>query len=74
VLRPWYVLGPGHWWPVVLLPLYALAALLPASRAGAKRLGLVTLTQMVRALVAAVERPPNTGMTILDVPAIRRAR
>jgi uncharacterized protein YbjT (DUF2867 family) len=20
ILRPWYVLGPGHWWPVVLIP------------------------------------------------------
>ena len=20
-VRPWYVLGPGHWWPIVLTPL-----------------------------------------------------
>jgi putative NAD(P)-binding protein len=20
ILRPWYVLGPGHWWPVALIP------------------------------------------------------
>ena len=25
VLRPWYVLGPGHWWPLALVPLYAIA-------------------------------------------------
>jgi uncharacterized protein YbjT (DUF2867 family) len=73
VLRPWYVLGRGHWWPVVLLPLYAAAALFPASRVGARRLGLVTVTQMVRALVAAVEQPPAAGTTIIDVPSIRRA-
>jgi uncharacterized protein YbjT (DUF2867 family) len=74
VLRPWYVLGRGHWWPVVLLPLYAVATLLPTSRAGARRLGLVTLTQMVRAVVAAVEHPPAAGTTIVEVPAIRHAR
>jgi nucleoside-diphosphate-sugar epimerase len=22
ILRPWYVLGPGHYWPYVLAPLY----------------------------------------------------
>jgi len=34
VLRPWYVLGPGHWWPLTLVPLYAIARLLPSTRAG----------------------------------------
>jgi len=22
ILRPWYVLGPGHRWPYMLLPMY----------------------------------------------------
>src|SRR5579872_2379427 len=57
VLRPWYVLGPGHWWPYLLLPMYKLAELLPQTREGAQRLGLVTLEQMVTALLAAVEQP-----------------
>lgn len=57
ILRPWYVLGPGHWWPLVLKPIYALASLVPSLRAGAERLGLVTLADMVAALVAAVETP-----------------
>ena len=73
VLRPWYVLGPGHWWPVVLVPMYALASLVPAWRTGARRLGLVTVGQMVQALVAAVEHPPAQGTTVVDVPSIRRA-
>jgi uncharacterized protein YbjT (DUF2867 family) len=64
ILRPWYVLGPGHWWPVALLPIYAVASCLPATREGAQRLGLVTLRQIVDALVAAVEQPP--------APATRR--
>ena len=36
VLRPWYVLGPGHRWPVLLAPLYALAKLVPGMQAGAR--------------------------------------
>jgi uncharacterized protein YbjT (DUF2867 family) len=70
VLRPWYVLGPGHWWPLVLLPFYKLAEILPPTSAGANRLGLVTLNNMVAALVHAVENPAS-GINIMDVPAIR---
>src|SRR5207237_3540678 len=33
-LRPWYVLGPGHQWPHLLRPLYALGRLLPSTRDG----------------------------------------
>jgi uncharacterized protein YbjT (DUF2867 family) len=71
LLRPWYVLGPGHRWPIVLLPFYALLKLFPATRAGAERLGFVTLGQMVNALVHAVEQPAQ-GIRIMNVPAIAR--
>jgi uncharacterized protein YbjT (DUF2867 family) len=70
ILRPWYVLGPGHHWPLVLLPFYKLAELLPWTSAGAKRLGLVTLHEMTAALAHAIENPAP-GIKILDVPAIR---
>jgi uncharacterized protein YbjT (DUF2867 family) len=73
VLRPWYVLGPGHRWPALLLPMYALLSLIPATREGAARLGLVTRRQMVSALVRSVEQPPD-GLRIVDVPEIRAAR
>jgi uncharacterized protein YbjT (DUF2867 family) len=72
ILRPWYVLGPGHRWPYLLLPFYALMDLLPATRDGARRLGLVTLGQMTAALVSAVETAP-TGVKIVTVPEIRAA-
>jgi len=73
VLRPWYVLGPGHWWPIVLLPMYGLAWATPSMRDGAQRLGLVTLRQMVDALVSAVEHPPAPRTTrVVEVPEIRR--
>jgi uncharacterized protein YbjT (DUF2867 family) len=72
-VRPWYVLGPGHWWPYLLLPAYALLSLLPATREGARRLGLVTVEQMAAALVASVEHEPD-GVRVVDVPAIRASR
>jgi nucleoside-diphosphate-sugar epimerase len=75
ILRPWYVLGPGHWWPIVLTPCYAIGELLPSTRESARRLGLVSIAQMVRALVQAVESPPPARtQRIVEVPQIRRAQ
>jgi uncharacterized protein YbjT (DUF2867 family) len=70
ILRPWYVLGPDHRWPVVLRPLYWLGSLFPPTRAGARRLGLVTLGQMLGALVFAVEHPSDAHR-VIEVPDIR---
>ncbi|MBN8729226.1 MAG: NAD(P)H-binding protein [Acidobacteria bacterium] len=70
ILRPWYVLGPGHLWPHALRPLYALAERVPTWREGARRLGLVRREEMLRALVWAVENAPERGR-VLDVPTIR---
>ena len=70
ILRPWYVLGPGHWWPCLLVPMYKVAERLPATREGARRLGLVTLDQMLNALTFAVENPVH-GKRIMGVPEIR---
>jgi uncharacterized protein YbjT (DUF2867 family) len=72
ILRPWYVLGPGHRWPYMLLPLYKVGEWLPFTRAGALRLGLVTLDQLILALVEAVESPV-LGTRIVGVPEIRSA-
>ena len=75
VVRPWYVLGPGHWWPKFIAPFYKLAEMIPLTRASAERLGLVTIEQCVTALVREVESPPPRGQRrIVDVPAIRQAR
>jgi uncharacterized protein YbjT (DUF2867 family) len=71
ILRPWYVLGEGHRWAYALVPFYAVARLIPATRAGARRLGLVTHTQMLRTLVTAVESPVS-GIRIVEVPEIAR--
>ena len=76
ILRPWYVLGPGHRWPYLLLPLYGLLAMIPATAQGARRLGLVTHRQMVAALARAVEsvvEPVPDGVRVVTVPEIRVA-
>jgi nucleoside-diphosphate-sugar epimerase len=74
VLRPWYVLGPGHRWPMTLIPLYGILRIFPSTREGADRLGLVTIEQMVAALVRAVEHPPaSNAVRVMDVMEIRRA-
>ncbi len=71
ILRPWYVLGPGHRWPVALVPMYWIAERIPSLRDGARRLGLVTLTQMVVALVRAAETAGSESR-LVEVPQIRR--
>jgi len=71
VLRPWYVLGPDHRWPYLLVPAYKLLEALPSTRESARRLGLVTLRQMIDALLVAVENP-STNHHVVEVPEIRR--
>jgi hypothetical protein len=46
---------------------------LPFVSQGAKRLGLVTLEQMIMALVEAVESPVQ-GLRVVEVPEIRSAQ
>jgi uncharacterized protein YbjT (DUF2867 family) len=70
ILRPWYVLGPGHRWAYLLVPFYGIFSWLPPTRAASRRLGLVTLEQMVSALIGAVELGP-ADWRVLDVAAIR---
>jgi nucleoside-diphosphate-sugar epimerase len=71
VFRPWYVIGPRHRWPLLFVQFYAVAKLVPAWREGARRLGLVTVDQMVRAIVRAVEQPPPARtIRIVDVEGI----
>lgn len=71
VLRPWYILGPGHWWPLALLPVYRVLEQVPATKEAAMRLGLVTIREMLTALLWSIEQPP-VKTRVIDVPQIRR--
>lgn len=73
IVRPWYVVGPGHYWPIVLVPGYLLGELIPSTRETARRLGLVTLNTMLRTLAASVKQPPPQTR-ILNVQDIRQFR
>jgi hypothetical protein len=66
------VLGPGRRSPYFLRPIYWVLEQVPMTRDGARRLGLVTLAQMTRSLVHAVEHP-SSGSRIVEVPEIRAA-
>jgi uncharacterized protein YbjT (DUF2867 family) len=69
-IRPWYVLGPGHRWPYLILPFYWLWMLPPSSRDTARRLYPVTLAQVIRALANAVDGTPH-GTRIIEAPEMR---
>ncbi len=71
ILRPWYILGPGHWWPVVLQPVYRLMEMIPSTWDTARRLGLVTIHDMLTALVWSIEHPPES-IRVIEVPEISR--
>src|SRR5688572_20369304 len=73
IVRPWYVLGPGHYWPFALAPVYGLLERLRPTREMAVRLGLDALDEMTATLVNAVENPPQTRR-IVGVPEIAKAR
>jgi len=73
IIRPWYVLGPGHRWAYVLLPMYWLMGAIPSTRESAQRLGLVTIAQMVATLTWAVDTA-GAESRVLNVPDIRRNR
>ena len=68
-MRPWYVLGPGHWWPMLLKPLFFIAKL-AGKKEAAENLDIVRLQQMVRALVYAIKNMPGTNV-VYDVQKIK---
>jgi nucleoside-diphosphate-sugar epimerase len=70
-IRPWYVLGPGHNWPLLLLPFYGLAELVPARRIKAREMGLVTIKQMLDTLIQAIEEDPQP-LRLIEIKDIRQ--
>ena len=72
IVRPWYVLGPGHYWPYALAPLYGVLERLRPTREMALRLGIVSLAEITKTLAHAVENPP-ADCRIIGVPEIVQA-
>lgn len=63
---------PADTFVQLMIPVYWLMERLPGTRESARRLGLVTIHQMLAALVGAVENPA-VGIRIMEVPQIRAA-
>jgi len=71
-IRPWYVLGPGHYWPIILLPFYAIATLIPSLQKKARAFGLVTIKQVLNTLINAAEKIPQE-IQIVEIAGIRKS-
>jgi len=69
--RPWYVLEPGRWWPLLLKPLYRNSRLVPALKEKAEKLTPVPMRQMISALLYAVEYPSACGCEVYEVSDIQ---
>ncbi len=69
-IRPWYVLGPGHWWPILLKPFFLIAKMIPSKKEAARQLDTVTIQQMIRTLMFAVKNQPLDN-TVYDVQKIK---
>lgn len=70
-IRPWYVVGPGHYWPLLFQPIFKLLEIIPKTSAKAKALALVSLGQMLRTLNIVVINPPKEIHNIVDIPDIK---
>jgi len=71
-IRPWYVIGPGHYWPLFLLPVFKILEWIPSTSAKVKALRLVSLKQMLNSLVYAIENEPHSKVNIIEIDAIRK--
>jgi uncharacterized protein YbjT (DUF2867 family) len=71
-IRPWYVVGPGHYWPLLFQPLFTILEWIPSTSQKAKALRLVTLKQMLHTLLYAIENRPATGLSIIEIDNIRK--
>jgi len=71
-IRPWYVVGPGHYWPLLFWPLFTILEWIPSTSKKARALRLVTLKQMLHTLLYAIDNMPATGVEIIEIDSIRK--
>ncbi len=70
-IRPWYIVGPGHYWPVLMQPFFKLMEYIPATAEKAKSLALVPLRKMLLALQLAVHQLPEGPVRIVEIADIK---
>jgi uncharacterized protein YbjT (DUF2867 family) len=73
-IRPWYVVGPGHYWPLLFNPVFKLLELIPSTSVRARSLALVSLKQMLLTLKKAVSSPATEGNRIIEIRDIKSSK
>ena len=58
-IRPWYVVGPGRYWPLCFLPVYGLAKTVPQWKQKAKGKEFIGINPLLRTITKAIETPPQ---------------
>ena len=71
-IKPWYVLGPKHYWPYLLLPLYLLSMLIPPLAQTARRLYPVKLENVLNAIINSVKNPAK-GIWSITTDKLRKS-
>lgn len=72
IIRPWYVIGPGHYWPLLIQPVLTLLKWIPVTAKKAKAFRIVYLKQLLNTLIYAVENPPPQGVRTWEIDEIRK--
>jgi uncharacterized protein YbjT (DUF2867 family) len=73
-IRPWYVTGPGHYWPLALQPVFKLLEIFPPTSGKAKALRLVSIRQMLNSILYAVENRPVANADIIEIDRILKIK
>lgn len=73
-VRPWYVVGPGHYWPLLFQPVFKFLEVIPSTSVQAKALALVSLRKMLFTLKNAVINTPKEINNIVEVQDIKNAK
>lgn len=69
-IRPWYVIGQGHYWPYFITPFFWFFKILPFTKQTAKRLDFVKLNQLLDCIIHAIKNPPHI-ISIYNVKEIK---
>ncbi len=72
IIRPWYVLGPGRWWPSLLLPIYGLLELIPFTRKKATAFTPVLLEPFIDTIHFAIDNPAESKVVYYEVEDIQQ--
>jgi uncharacterized protein YbjT (DUF2867 family) len=71
-IRPWYIVGPGHYWPLLFTPIFKLLEVIPSTAVQARSLALVSLKQMLFTLKKVISNTPKATNNIIEIHDIKK--